>query len=267
MAWDTELINEGELVDAQRRAFTGQFHSRLSSIISEILPFNLKCIYLRGWKQDQSLPEALAGSWERDRATQATQVGPHRANLRLEAGGHALRPHVSRGHQQLLAAALVMIGKPAWLEKLLIALVLAMSLAFIGGLAVIEVDWRAVLAGFLPRLSADRLFPPLAPLRTAVGPHNLLLPASTQHHKHSAHDSCPRHSTPHNFQEPWPHSLPVRSPRPPRLAAVHPPPHPAALYFGTLIEPQDCTAGVNCGNPSIRVRAILIPPMCRRDRS
>ena len=107
MAWDTELINEGELVDAQRRAFTGQFHSRLSSIISEILPFNLKCIYLRGWKQDQSLPEALAESWERDRATRATQVGPHRANLRLEAGGHALRHHVSRGQQKLLAAALV----------------------------------------------------------------------------------------------------------------------------------------------------------------
>ncbi|SVB04691.1 uncharacterized protein METZ01_LOCUS157545, partial [marine metagenome] len=107
MAWDAELIREGQLVDAQRHTFTDQFHSRLSSIISEILPIDVKCLYLRGWKSDQSLPEALAGSWARDRVTQATQVGPHRANLRLESGGHTLRNHLSRGQQKLLAAALV----------------------------------------------------------------------------------------------------------------------------------------------------------------
>ena len=69
MACDAELINEGESVHAQRRAFTDQFHARLSSITSDILPFELKCSYLRGWKPGQSLPEALTNSWERDRAT------------------------------------------------------------------------------------------------------------------------------------------------------------------------------------------------------
>ncbi len=107
MAWDEELINAGELVDAWREAFNDQFHALLSSKSFDILPFELKCSYLRGWKAGQSLPDALADSWERDRATQATQVGPHRADLRFEAGGHALRHHVSRGQQKLLAGALV----------------------------------------------------------------------------------------------------------------------------------------------------------------
>jgi len=106
-AWDEELIEAGESVDAQRHAFNDQFHTLLSSKISDILPFELKCSYLRGWKSSQSLPDALADSWERDRATQATQVGPHRADLRLAAGGHVLRHHVSPGQQKLLAAALV----------------------------------------------------------------------------------------------------------------------------------------------------------------
>lgn len=79
----------------------------------------------------------------------------------------------------LLAAALVVIGKPAWLEKLLIALVLAMSLAFIGGLAVIRVDWGAVLAGLVPRLPADSLFTAIALIGTTVVPYNLFLHAAS----------------------------------------------------------------------------------------
>lgn len=78
-----------------------------------------------------------------------------------------------------LAAALVIIGKPAWLEKLLIAMVLAMALAFIGGLAVIDVDWRAAAAGLVPTLPADSLVTAIALIGTTVVPYNLFLHAAS----------------------------------------------------------------------------------------
>ena len=78
-----------------------------------------------------------------------------------------------------VAAALVIAGKPAWLEKLLIALVLAMSLAFIGGLAVIEVDWAAAARGLVPSLPSDSLFTAIALIGTTVVPYNLFLHAAS----------------------------------------------------------------------------------------
>ncbi len=84
-------------------------------------------------------------------AYQAGNISGTAAGLKLLGAG-TVSPALLALATGLLAAALVVIGKPAWLEKLLIALVLAMSLAFIGGLAVIRVDWGAVLAGFVPSL-------------------------------------------------------------------------------------------------------------------
>jgi manganese transport protein len=89
----------------------------------------------------------------------------------------------------VLAAALVTIGKPAWLEKLLIALVLAMSLAFIGGLAVIDVDWSATARGLLPGLPSESLFTAIALIGTTVVPYNLFLHAASVRGKFAADEA------------------------------------------------------------------------------
>jgi len=111
-------------------------------------------------------------------AYQAGNISGTAAGLKLLGVG-TLSPALLALATGLLAAALVVIGKPAWLEKLLIALVLAMSLAFIGGLAVIRVDWGAVLAGLVPRLPADSLFTAIALIGTTVVPYNLFLHAAS----------------------------------------------------------------------------------------
>lgn len=85
-----------------------------------------------------------------------------------------------------VAASLVVIGKPVWLEKLLIALVLAMSLAFIGGLMVIDVDWSAAARGLLPSLPAGSLFTAIALIGTTVVPYNLFLHAASVRGKFGA---------------------------------------------------------------------------------
>lgn len=84
------------------------------------------------------------------------------------------------------AAVLVITGKPGWLEKLLIGLVLAMSLAFIGGLMVIDVDWSAAARGLVPGLPSASVFTAIALIGTTVVPYNLFLHAASVRGQFSA---------------------------------------------------------------------------------
>jgi Mn2+/Fe2+ NRAMP family transporter len=111
-------------------------------------------------------------------AYQAGNISGTSAGLKL-VGLTALPPSLTALAIGALAALLVILGKPAWLEKLLIGLVLAMSLAFAGGLAVIDVDWTAAARGLVPALPADSLFTAIALIGTTVVPYNLFLHAAS----------------------------------------------------------------------------------------
>lgn len=111
-------------------------------------------------------------------AYQAGNISGTAAGLKL-LGVADVSPPLLALATGILAAILVAVGKPAWLEKLLIGLVLAMSLAFIGGLAVIRVDWGAAVTGLVPALPADSLFTAIALIGTTVVPYNLFLHAAS----------------------------------------------------------------------------------------
>ena len=111
-------------------------------------------------------------------AYQAGNISGTGAGLKL-VGLTALPPSLTALAIGALAALLVILGKPGWLEKLLIGLVLAMSLAFAGGLAVIDVDWSAAARGLVPALPADSLFTAIALIGTTVVPYNLFLHAAS----------------------------------------------------------------------------------------
>jgi manganese transport protein len=111
-------------------------------------------------------------------AYQAGNISGTGAGLKL-VGLTALPPSLTALAIGALAALLVILGKPGWLEKLLIGLVLAMSLAFAGGLTVIDVDWSAAARGLVPALPADSLFTAIALIGTTVVPYNLFLHAAS----------------------------------------------------------------------------------------
>jgi DNA replication and repair protein RecF len=67
----------------------------------------LQCHYLPGWPEGQDFAEALLHNRRRDETVGATQVGPHRAELKLQLPGQRVRHYVSRGQQKLVGAALV----------------------------------------------------------------------------------------------------------------------------------------------------------------
>jgi DNA replication and repair protein RecF len=107
-AWDSELIEFGLEMNSARCQHVSDCLPLLSSICADLLQIESNCSYLPGWPAGQAYPDALAASWEKDCAYGSTQVGPHRAELRIEADGQSARNRLSRGQQKLLSIALVL---------------------------------------------------------------------------------------------------------------------------------------------------------------
>lgn len=108
-AWDAELVQQAETLDAARRRTL----VALDGILSGILPrlFDQAAVsvdYQPGWPEDQPLAEALARGLERDRELGHTHLGPHRADLRVRLQGWQARARASRGEQKLISAALLL---------------------------------------------------------------------------------------------------------------------------------------------------------------
>ncbi len=78
-------------------------------------------------------------------------------------------------------AAIILLGagKLKWLERLLIALVLLMSLSFIAALFVVQPDWGALFAGFAPSIPDGATLTAMALIGTTIVPYNLFLHAAT----------------------------------------------------------------------------------------
>lgn len=79
----------------------------------------------------------------------------------------------------LFAIVLLAAGNPKWLEKLLVALVIVMSLSFLVALGVTQPDVGALFAGLVPQLPDGSLLTAMALIGTTVVPYNLFLHAAS----------------------------------------------------------------------------------------
>ncbi len=107
-AWDKEFCELGERVGAAREKILVAALETLREHGSALLGADIDFRYAPGWSRDKSLGEALADHFERDSVLGTTQVGPHRADLRLIYDERQARRLVSRGQQKLLASAMVL---------------------------------------------------------------------------------------------------------------------------------------------------------------
>lgn len=108
-AWDHELIQAAATIDDCRHRYVVRLTSTLPDAVVRLLGADAPTIsYYSGWRQDIDFAAALESSLERDRRAGYTHVGPHRADLKVEAGGVRARAHVSRGQQKMLAATLLL---------------------------------------------------------------------------------------------------------------------------------------------------------------
>lgn len=106
--WTRQLVEVGSTIDARRSARAAELGQEFAALGERLLGRHIRLEYRRGWRQDAELMEVLMGSVGRDRAQGFTQVGPHRADLRLRMEGEPIRDVASRGQQKLVAAALVL---------------------------------------------------------------------------------------------------------------------------------------------------------------
>lgn len=105
--WDKELTEAGEAIDSARDRYMRRFLPVFGQMLAQLADLEgISLDYARGWPQDQSLQQAMQESLLRDRARGLSHVGPHRADIRIQAQGVDAAQVLSRGQQKLLVCAL-----------------------------------------------------------------------------------------------------------------------------------------------------------------
>jgi DNA replication and repair protein RecF len=107
-SWNAEFVDLGLRVDQARRAVLEICVASLEEQGAALLEGTVRFEYRPGWSADKGLAEALENSYGRDLQQGSTQVGPHRADIRLIYDERQARRLVSRGQQKLLACSMVL---------------------------------------------------------------------------------------------------------------------------------------------------------------
>lgn len=113
-AWEPELAEAGALLTTQRQQHLSAVGPSTSRRLERLLDEGRWQFDLQpGWSRGQTLEEALARGRATDRRMGTTQSGPHRAEVRIRAGDHAIKHRISRGQQKLLIAAMLLAQSEA----------------------------------------------------------------------------------------------------------------------------------------------------------
>jgi DNA replication and repair protein RecF len=105
--WDKELADSAALLHQYRKDFISRWIPLWDARIRGFLPDqDLHLDYSPGWNVEVSLAEMLAENWEKDREKGYTQIGPHRADLRVKKENVPADELLSRGQKKLVICAL-----------------------------------------------------------------------------------------------------------------------------------------------------------------
>jgi DNA replication and repair protein RecF len=107
-SWDEEFVALAEEIHRIRGHVLELALPEIEGIAAAVLEDKVALSYQQGWKSDLSLRAALEASRSRDQQVGSSQVGPHRAELRIAASERQAKRLVSRGQQKLLASALIL---------------------------------------------------------------------------------------------------------------------------------------------------------------
>lgn len=107
-AWEEQMTAAGEAVHSYRKRYFELLLPWIEKFLRDFLPDNdIECRYEAGWDTDRSLAQALESHRSRDARHHHTQVGPHRADLKVLFDGARVDECASRGQLKLLAVALL----------------------------------------------------------------------------------------------------------------------------------------------------------------
>lgn len=106
--WNAEFAELAKDIDAGRRMALDVATESLEETGADLLESEVRFEYRPGWNDDAELLAALENNLQRDLQAGSTQIGPHRADLKLSCDERQARKLVSRGQQKLLACAMVL---------------------------------------------------------------------------------------------------------------------------------------------------------------
>ncbi len=105
--WEREFAEAALPLHLARQAFVESWLPWLAAALTRLLPdIPLDVDYQPGWNTQELLVDLLAQSRDRDRERGFTQIGPHRADLKIRTQGVAVDERLSRGQLKLVACAL-----------------------------------------------------------------------------------------------------------------------------------------------------------------
>jgi DNA replication and repair protein RecF len=105
--WSEPLVTAAMAVHEARATYVESLGAIAAELGKALVGHDVMLEYRPGWRRGIDFSVALGEHLERDRTSGFTQVGPHRADLRLEFDSGGVRETASRGQQKLVAAALV----------------------------------------------------------------------------------------------------------------------------------------------------------------
>lgn len=101
-SWSRLLAEWGTKLDAMRQTYIASLLPAINILFRDLLGnYQITLDYYSGWNTKFSLFEALQSSFERDRLLKSTQVGHHRADLRLLIDNVPVQDVLSRGQQKI----------------------------------------------------------------------------------------------------------------------------------------------------------------------
>lgn len=105
--WEQELTEAALPLHTAREQFMAEWRPWLDAALLRLLPdIALDVDYQPGWDLTLSLAEALQASRGKDMERGFTQLGPHRADLKIRVNGVAVDERLSRGQLKLVVCAL-----------------------------------------------------------------------------------------------------------------------------------------------------------------
>lgn len=111
LPWERQLALCAERIDLFRAAFVYKIEPLFEKLLKDLDFSNsgvdISFSYLRGWDESISLELLLEKNREKDRKAGFTQLGPHRADLKIRVGKFQADQVLSRGQQKLLVCAMV----------------------------------------------------------------------------------------------------------------------------------------------------------------
>ncbi len=115
--WTKKLVQAGLNLDELRRELTQQLFPFLHAALAELLVIpGLKIDYSCGWDETLGYEAAMMQTIDKDLAAGYTQLGPHRADIKITINRAPAKDILSRGQQKLFVCAM-MVAQGALLKQ------------------------------------------------------------------------------------------------------------------------------------------------------